>query len=504
MRTFSASCAVLTLAALTACANGQNVEGVQSAAGCTGCHGGQDNQTGAPPLDAHSNSTTAVATVGKHSVHVDPNGPNIACAVCHATTATGPAGNPSIVAGGTHQNNFSDLSFGSLADPLSLATFDRTSNTCSNVYCHKPFATAGTLPAPTWNDPALTITGCGACHGTPSNHSGIGTHACKECHQTSLTVVGGNPAIVPGVHVNGTVDVVAHTDPRWVTTNANGVTPHGLEALYVTTTTGLAGCRDCHGADLATPIVAGPHIPTCDACHQPYSRPGTAGTDWRTDCTFCHGDRARLADGVDASGLTSLAYAPPRDTAGNASSPQVGAHRSHLYAANAISGPVACGACHTIPTDLSHVNGTTAVAPRSPAGSPSGTYSAGGMTCASTYCHGNFTGGNVANTPVWTGAGTQTCTSCHAAPPQTGRHPGVVVGGNDVHAGRDCVNCHFFVAQGTTIKPGGRALHVNGQKDVSLSSNGTSVRVTSPPFVNGWDSATKSCSPGCHGTEVWP
>src|SRR5512142_2024752 len=40
-----------------------------------------------------------------------------------------------------------------------------------------------------------------------------------------------------------------------------------------------------------------------------------------------------------------------------------------------------------------------------------------GHTCASTYCHGAFTGGAGANAIAWTGTTKLGCSSCHGAPP---------------------------------------------------------------------------------------
>jgi predicted CxxxxCH...CXXCH cytochrome family protein len=513
MRNYSTLSAAIVLVVLSACASGRNVEGILSGAGggCVTCHGGMDNDlTGAPPLDAHGLTTSAA--VGAHRAHL---GIGVVCASCHRdVNLTSP-----LFAG--HRNGTSDVVFGAVAfDPAGGTTpaYDATSHGCSNVYCHAPStAPGGTRPAPLlWDAPVGSISGCGVCHAaTPANHSGIGGRACRECHATTFEPGSATSLSGPGTggtHADGTISLRAH-DPGWATTSANGVTPHGLAALYRSTAsypTGLAGCRGCHGSNLNNPIVAGAGIKSCDACHQAYALPGTAGTDWRTDCTFCHGDRARLAAGLDVAGVTTLAFAPPRDTAGQVTSAEVGAHTAHLSSPSGTSGGVACGACHGLVNDLVHVNGSTAVSLKDPLGAGSGTYNATTQTCAASYCHGNFTGGKTGNTPSWTGAGSQTCTSCHDGSPRTGHHPSVF----DKHApqNQNCTYCHFRVANmvdgntaGTfsTIKSTGRALHVNGSVNVSLSSNGINVRPTGGAFVDGWDSATKSCSPGCHGTQSW-
>lgn len=212
-------------------------------------------------------------------------------------------------------------------------------------------------------------------------------------------------------------------------------------------------------------------------------------------CTACHGDPARLPEGEQ---LTDAA--PPLDAQGLGSSAEVGTHQSHLFgsATSPLSDGVACTACHAVPTGFAHVNGVAAVALKTPTGTASGTYSRPGAaagTCSSTYCHGNFTGGATGNSPSWTAAGTQSsCDRCHGNSPGTGKHPSVE--SNHSWMGTRCQFCHLDVATSGAIKAGGRALHVNGAKDVRLSEDGTTASGT-------WDSQAKSCSPGCHGSASW-
>ena len=71
MRNFSIVSASIALAALTACATAENVEGVAGGgSGCVSCHGGKDNQSGAPPFDVANNSTTSKPSVGAHTTHI--------------------------------------------------------------------------------------------------------------------------------------------------------------------------------------------------------------------------------------------------------------------------------------------------------------------------------------------------------------------------------------------------------------------------------------------------
>jgi predicted CxxxxCH...CXXCH cytochrome family protein len=207
-----------------------------------------------------------------------------------------------------------------------------------------------------------------------------------------------------------------------------------------------------------------------------------------SDCVSCHGDSSRLGPNY------TLAYAaPPRDTLGNTVSARVGAHQPHVRG-KAISDGVACSSCHPVPTSVGeHVNGVTAVVLRDPLGAPIGAYTprsgAAAASCASTYCHGNFPGGAAGNKPSWTDVGTQSaCTTCHAAPPPTGKHPSVFT--SHAYMGTRCQFCHFDVATDGAITTGGRSLHVNGVVDVQPSNYAGTAAVGS--YSKG------SCSPGCH------
>lgn len=462
---FFAAVAVATLA--TACASSRDVEGVTAgASGCIACHGGQDNDTGAPPFAADGVTTTG-PRVGAHSAHVDAG---IACAACHV--------DPKLGAAPAHGNGSADVVLGAAArDPDGLATPEYVSGTqtCSSVYCHAPPGVpAGTAPAPTW---VAQLTGCGTCHAA-APHGALGALTCGDCHATSIEP-GSIPTVVQGgTHANRVAGETAAHAAGWTATDANGVTPHGLAALYRTSDAGLDGCRSCHGSTLDNPLLGG--IPTCNACHSG----GTAA--WQSDCTFCHGDAARAPAGYQLGDA-----APPRDVAGGAAPAQVGVHASHLTAPT-ISAGVTCDSCHAEPTDLAHVNGTADVALKDLAGGASGSYVAASQTCSASACHGAFTGGNATNAPTWTGAGTQTCTSCHGSPPATGRHPGAPNAPSEHDFG--CQFCHVEVATNTAvpgIKATGRALHVNGTKNVRISVNGTTGSSAT------WSGS--SCSTvGCH------
>lgn len=231
---------------------------------------------------------------------------------------------------------------------------------------------------------------------------------------------------------------------------------------------GLSGCQGCHGPALDG--AGGSSSIACADCH---------GPGWATNCTMCHGGTD------DATG------APPKVTWGNAGDAvRVGAHGAHVGATHGLANAIDCGACHVKPADAlaaGHVDASPAevvfagLATQGVTSAPTWTRSS--ATCAGTYCHGATLAGGSRKTPIWTATdGTQrTCTSCHGAPPPSGRH------GEGDHR----VSCGYCHAAGYTSSSVNGALHVNGVREVQ----GSRIRT--------WNPVTRSCQPTCHGTERW-
>lgn len=306
---------------------------------------------------------------------------------------------------------------------------------------------------------------CGTCHGfppPPGVDTPASTHprstACFLCHSTTVDA---DYNIVPGgTHMNGRIDVTTHPIPY--------VAQHTSIALEA-----LDACKTCHGAD----FTGGPSGVSCTACHASFGF-----SDWQTNCTFCHGTR------TPAPNATVVLAAPPKGAHGETSrsQPQVGAHQAHVVGGGTLSDGVACTECHTVPTDLAHVDGgraTPTFGPLATQGGLAPSYASG--SCAATYCHGSSLQGGASTTPSWTGS--VACGDCHGSPPSTGRHLVTAP-----HADRECSACHAAVASSTPT-PGilntdaARGLHVNGVRDVSILVGGT------------WDPATKTCSNvACH------
>jgi len=235
---------------------------------------------------------------------------------------------------------------------------------------------------------------------------------------------------------------------------------------------GTATCTHCHGIN--TP--GGKTGISCLDCH------GSGGPS----CTRCHG------------GVDNMTGAPPTGLEGELSdtSLAVGAHTAHLDSSG-IALPTACFACHEVPLFLlspPHLDSLfqTGQIPDAIAeivwhgiSDPGGaTWDRSSRTCAGTYCHGSFPGGNSSNRPVWTAANQAGCGSCH----DVGIDPARLLWKHEYHvdtAGLACANCHASVIDDLLgiVNPG---LHVNGRADtltrdpaVCLACHGSSPEACS-------------------------
>jgi predicted CxxxxCH...CXXCH cytochrome family protein len=253
---------------------------------------------------------------------------------------------------------------------------------------------------------------------------------------------------------------------------------HGTEVNL----NGLASCKTCHGAGLT-----GGSGPSCSTCH------ATAGfADWTTACTFCHGSTVTGREN------------PPVDIQGRsvASNVSVGVHESHATSTIAV---VACVQCHpartaSVVTDAAHVDGNgiaeVQLGALAKTGGAAATYTRGSSTsatCASTYCHGRFSGGvnsGSGATVNWTSTTQVSCSSCHGNAPSTGRH--------SRHDNVGCYNCHNAVVNSSRAIVD-KTLHVNGADNVKFGGTYNSRTVTGT-----WNATSRSCSSlSCHGSESW-
>jgi predicted CxxxxCH...CXXCH cytochrome family protein len=323
--------------------------------------------------------------------------------------------------------------------------------------------------------------GCDRCHGYPPAPGFLAESSahpqgdrvvasCSYCHPQ--TVMADNHTLIPvskgGRHQNGKVDFVHGHLPSVDGVSYGDPSQHVPDALSGLTRAGPAqNCYTCHGADLDGGIGV-----SCVACHiAPHgdARFPTGVADFRTNCTFCHG-QAKVAFNYDtdlklAAPPVALYPFDPQDEA-------IGAHQEHLNTANSTTVALAasqCSLCHkvppgTFPGSLDHIDGATVPVFTGVAitGGAAATFDEATLSCAN-YCHGATLNGGTNRAPKWTD-GAQDCASCHGSPPPTGGD----VGWHAFHVdarGLDCGKCHPGYVKNTTANP---ALHVNGTVEVSV------------------------------------
>lgn len=191
---------------------------------CTMCHGGTANTTGAPPQGTLGATAATDKSVGAHTKHVTAGTMSAAygCATCHTNPSTALTPTHIDGTGGVVQ---AEVKYGSL-NPA--GTFNVTTATCANLYCHGNGRTAAGTAV--WT--STTALTCTSCH--PTTNLSSGEHAkhikdenmkCNACH---LTVVDVNMGVIaPALHVNGLKDVKMPTGTWTPTTKACSGLPNG-------------------------------------------------------------------------------------------------------------------------------------------------------------------------------------------------------------------------------------------------------------------------------------
>jgi len=211
---------------------------------------------------------------------------------------------------------------------------------------------------------------------------------------------------------------------------------------------GFEACKVCHGTDLD----GGKVQVSCVECHSTLNE----------KCAACHG------------GLANESGAPPYGLRGETSDTTVavGAHTVHLEG-SALAGGIPCNSCHNVPLfildslhlDLGaeYVDSVAEIAWHGLADGSGAVWDHDARTCTGTYCHGNFSGGDNTNVPVWTDENQADCGSCH----DTGDDPASLGWKHAYHVGGiglSCGECHSSIIDtlNNITEP---SLHVNGVID---------------------------------------
>ncbi|MEZ4399560.1 MAG: CxxxxCH/CxxCH domain-containing protein [Kofleriaceae bacterium] len=285
-------------------------------------------------------------------------------------------------------------------------------------------------------------TACATCHRSGPTTGAHATHTaalldCATCHR-----------VPTAWNDEGHILVAGHADPapaEVVFTGLATATPVPADRTGPPTydpATGTCAQVYCHGDVLGgaggtrpqpvwTDDPPGPAL--CTSCHgQP--PPDHA---WST-CATCHPSGAAHLDGVVEVGVASADCsgchgrpgqpAPPRDLTGGEFSTAlgVGAHQAHLTAPHRLGAPIACAACHQVPTTVTAPGHVDTPAPAEVNASLG--WDRGSATCATAWCHGPAR-------PVWTMTGQVTCGSCHGIPPATPAHASATTLAS-------CATCH--------------------------------------------------------------
>ncbi len=406
---------------------------------CTRCHGGYDlnDKSGAPPYGLRKEISDTTRAVGAHTIHL--NGSALAgpqpCSSCHAV--------PAFVSDSVHfgfapnsRNRVIDsiakITWGGFSNRNGNAAWNRSTLTCTFTYCHGNFTGGDTNNTPVWN--VKNRDTCGTCHDIGSNPSRLGGNhlfhvaaASFRCRDCHAGTVDSNLNIVtPALHIDGINDVLVRD---------------------------TALCNKCHGT----------------------------GAD---QCIYCHG------------GIDNKTGAPPKGLRGEtaATTRAVGTHTKHLQGGT-LSNGIKCSDCHIVPAVVEspgHYSvDSVAQIVWSPLSNKSGgaTWNRNTLTCALTYCHGNFSGGT-STTPVWTSFNQAPCGACH----DIGSNPASLLGLHDTHVigqGLGCYQCHNTVVN-SSFALIGPSLHIDGIFTVSYAAGpGT------------YDNTTHNCAPPCHDPQNW-
>ncbi len=172
---------------------------------CTFCHGGQDNQSGAPPFGSRGETSVSSGRVGVHTTHVSSGDSHngYECSTCHLTPASFDS------SGHIEGNAGGDVSFNALSG--NNAGYTQSTTTCSTLYCHgNGRSDSGSL---SWT--SSQAMDCDSCHAYYSNSENLsGDHRkhiregydCRTCHRDVIS--SSNVITDKDLHINGTPDVL--------------------------------------------------------------------------------------------------------------------------------------------------------------------------------------------------------------------------------------------------------------------------------------------------------
>lgn len=185
---------------------------------CRTCHGNSEHSN--PPNALNGDSSTTSLGVGVHMSHLySTYGAALSCDNCHRDIngfddpnhiGSDPDGIAEIV--------FGPLAYDTLGGPIRPnPTWDRSTATCSSVYCHGTFKEGNVNAVGLWTNPGSVT--CGTCHGdpntgnptpqvsgvfTPPHYSFMNQTTCYICHGSVIN--GQGQFVDKELHINGEID----------------------------------------------------------------------------------------------------------------------------------------------------------------------------------------------------------------------------------------------------------------------------------------------------------
>jgi len=196
---------------------------------CTRCHGGTDNLTGAPPVGLRGETSTSQLAVGAHTAHMEDGSlaDALACSDCHIVPQS------LFDPGHLEADSTAEITWSTLAG--SQASWNRSTASCLNTYCHGNFSGGFASNSPVWT--ANNQAACGSCHDVGANPSLLGgRHAdhlgeenldCADCH---ASVVNRSFQIIGlSLHVDGANTVSFSGGGRYENGRCSGIVCHGSQ-----------------------------------------------------------------------------------------------------------------------------------------------------------------------------------------------------------------------------------------------------------------------------------
>jgi predicted CxxxxCH...CXXCH cytochrome family protein len=341
-----------------------------------------------------------------------------------------------------------------------------------------------------WN-----LSGCQSCHGAQFDGGTSGV-SCYTCHASYPHASAWSNPASPNSHGNflkanqWNASSCQSCHGTLYDGGASGVSCYTCHASYPHSVKfGTAGhpsylmangfpltqCQTCHGSSYAGGTVVNVSC-TTSGCHVDLN----GAPKSPEACNTCHGV-------FSAPASDFLSAAPPKSVAGGTATTVsgVGAHQAHL-ATGMVGRTVKCQECHQVPSQVfsqGHLGSGppaevvfTDTLARLITGDgtlvPNPSYDPVSLTCANSYCHGNWKLRKVTSqwqfaygdsimggsnySPVWTGGSSQAaCGTCHGLPPQG--HQSTTITG--------CAVCHAAVVNSAGVIID-KTKHVNGKINV--------------------------------------